>query len=89
MDILVTPSGHQKAFVKHVCSLPLCSPFSLRKKCRRPYKTTTSRSSSGDRPVSNLRFADDIDLMGGTSSELHDLANILCEKAVAYVISLM
>ena len=40
--------------------------------------------SIGGRPISNLRFADDIDLMGGTSSELHDLTNRLYEGAGAY-----
>ncbi|KAH3812504.1 hypothetical protein DPMN_140939 [Dreissena polymorpha] len=31
----------------------------------------------GCRPISNLRFAEDIDLMGGTSSKLKDLTNKL------------
>ena len=36
------------------------------------------------RPVWNLRFADDIDLMGGSSSELHDITNRLVDGATAY-----
>jgi exonuclease III len=40
--------------------------------------------SIGGRPISNLRFADDIDLMGGSNSELQDLTNRLSERAGAY-----
>ena len=35
-------------------------------------------------PICNLRFADDIDLMGGTYGELQDLTNRLVDRAVAY-----
>ncbi|KAH3719766.1 hypothetical protein DPMN_062638 [Dreissena polymorpha] len=37
--------------------------------------------SIGDIPVSNLKFTNGIGLMGGTSSELKNLNNILYEKA--------
>ena len=40
--------------------------------------------SIGGRPISNFRFADDIDLIGGASSELQDLTNRLYERARAY-----
>ena len=32
------------------------------------------------RPICNLRFADDIDLMGGSSGELQDLTYILVDR---------
>ena len=44
----------------------------------------TTSISIGGRPVCNLRFADDIDLMGGTNNELQDLTNKLSNKANAY-----
>ena len=34
--------------------------------------------------ICNLRFADDIDLMGGSSGELQDLTNRLVDRAMAY-----
>ncbi|KAH3721044.1 hypothetical protein DPMN_063959 [Dreissena polymorpha] len=37
-------------------------------------------TSIGGRPISIMTFADDIDLMGGTGSELPDLTNRLYEK---------
>ena len=40
--------------------------------------------SIGGRPTYNLRFADDIDLMGGSSGELQDLTNRLVDRAKAY-----
>ena len=40
--------------------------------------------SIGGRPVCNLRFADDIDLMGGSNTELQDLTNRLVTRASAY-----
>ena len=40
--------------------------------------------SIGGRPLCNLRFADDIDLMGGTNGELQDLTNKLVDRAGAY-----
>ena len=36
------------------------------------------------RPICNLRFADDIDLMGGSNGELQDLTNRLADRAMAY-----
>ena len=35
-------------------------------------------------PICNLRFADDIDLMGGSNGELQDLTNRLADRAAAY-----
>ena len=40
--------------------------------------------SIGGRPVRNRRFAEDIALVGGSSSELQDLTNILVDRAMAY-----
>ena len=39
--------------------------------------------SIGGRPVCNRRFADDIDLMGGSNGELQDLTNRLVDRATA------
>ena len=36
------------------------------------------------RPICNLRFADDIDLMGGSNGELQVLTNTLVDRATAY-----
>jgi len=44
----------------------------------------TTSISIGGRPVCNLRFADDIDLMGGSNNELQDLTNKLANRACAY-----
>ena len=40
--------------------------------------------SIGRRPICNLQFADNIDLMGGSSGELQDLTNRLVDRAKAY-----
>ena len=40
--------------------------------------------SIGGRPICNLRFADDIDLMGGSICKLQDFTNRLLDKATAY-----
>ena len=40
--------------------------------------------SIGGRPLCNLRFADDIDLMGGSNAELQDLTDKLVNRAGAY-----
>jgi hypothetical protein len=40
--------------------------------------------SIGGKTISNLRFADDIDLMGGSNKELQDLTNRLEDRAGAY-----
>ena len=40
--------------------------------------------SIGGRPLCNLRFADDIDLMGGSMRELQDLTDKLTNRANAY-----
>ena len=43
--------------------------------------------SVGGRPICNLSFADDINLMEGSENELQDLATRLVEKARAYVMT--
>ena len=43
-----------------------------------------STISIGGRSLCNLRFADDIDLMGGSKQELQNLTNRLSERANAY-----
>ena len=40
----------------------------------------------GGRPTCNLRFADDIDLMGGSNGELQGLTNRFVDRARAYAI---
>ena len=40
--------------------------------------------SNGARSICSLRFADDIDLMGGSNGELQDLTNRLADRATAY-----
>ena len=40
--------------------------------------------STGGRPICNLRFADDIDLVDGSNSELQNLTNRLVDRATAY-----
>ena len=47
----------------------------------------TTTISIGGRPVCNLRFADDIDLMAGSNNELQDLTKKLSEKAYGMDIS--
>ena len=39
--------------------------------------------SIGVRPIRNLRFADDINLMGGSNGEIQDLTNRLVDRATA------
>ena len=40
--------------------------------------------SIGSRPICNLKFADDIDLIGGSYGEVQDLTNRLVDRATAY-----
>ena len=40
--------------------------------------------STGGRLICKVRFADDIDLMGGSNDELQDLANRLVDRSTAY-----
>ena len=40
--------------------------------------------SIGGRPICNLQFADDIDVMGGSNGEFQDLTNRLVDRATAY-----
>ena len=39
--------------------------------------------SIGGRPICNLRFADDIDLQGGSNGQFEDLINRLVDRAMA------
>ena len=41
-------------------------------------------NSIGGRHICNPRFADDIDLKGGSNAELQDLINTLVDRAMAY-----
>ena len=43
-----------------------------------------STISIGGRPINNLRFADDIDLLAGSNDELQELTNRLVDKANAF-----
>ena len=47
-----------------------------------PYHQTSI--SIGGRPICNLRFSDNINLMGGSHGELQDLTNRLVDRATAY-----
>ena len=38
----------------------------------------------GGKPLCNVRFADDIDLMGSSNGELQGLTNRLVDRATAY-----
>ena len=40
--------------------------------------------SIGERPISNLKFAKDINLVGSSIGELQDLINRLVDRAMAY-----
>ena len=40
--------------------------------------------SIGGRPMSNLRFADNIDLMSGSHGQLQNLTNRLVDRAISY-----
>ena len=40
--------------------------------------------SIGGRPLCNLRFADDIDLLAGSNKELQDLTDTLADRAGSY-----
>ena len=44
----------------------------------------TPSISIGGRPVWNLKFADDIDLIAGTNKEHHDMTNQLSKGASRY-----
>ena len=49
-----------------------------------PQNHQTTISING-RPLCNLRFADDIDLMGGSEDELQHLTDSLAERSSAYI----
>ena len=41
------------------------------------------------RPICNLQFANNIDLMGGSSDEFQDLTNRLIDRTTAYGVELV
>ena len=45
--------------------------------------------SIGGRPICNLQFANNIDLMGGSSDEFQDLTNRLIDRTTAYGVELV
>ena len=42
-------------------------------------------TSIGGRPICNLKFTNNIDLMGGSKGELQDLTNRLTDRATVYL----
>ena len=56
-------------------------PGKIMQKTLHDYHTSLS---IGRRSICSLRFADDIDLMGGSNDELQDLTNRLVDRATAY-----
>ena len=48
------------------------------------HNTNHKSISIGGRPVCSILFADDIDLMGGSSGKLQDLTNRLVDRVTAY-----
>ena len=55
-----------------------------RTSCRRPSTTSTPQFPSRRRPLCNLCFADDIDLLGGSEAELQDFTTTLERTAGAH-----
>ena len=63
----------------------LLSPILFSLFVEKSMQETLHRSISiGGRPLCNLRFAVNIDLMGGSNDELQDLTNRLVDRASAY-----
>ena len=62
--------------------LPLMHSVQLVPREETPHDHYTS-ISTGERPICNLRFADDIDLMGSSNGKLQDLINRLVDRATA------
>ena len=65
-------------------SLALTPPFFSRFLARQPRHCHHTSVSIGGRPIWNLRFADDIDLMGGSIGEIQDLTNRPVNRVTAY-----
>ena len=71
--------------VRQGCLLsPVLFNLFLEKIMRETLHNFHSTISIGGRTISNLRFADDIDLMGGNNTELQELTNRLTSRAGAY-----
>ena len=71
--------------VRQGCLLsPVLFNLFLKKIMRETLHNFHSIISIGGRTISNLRFADDIDLMGGSNTELQELTNRLTSRAGAY-----
>ena len=71
--------------VRQGCLLsPVLFNLFLEKIMRETLRNFHSTISIGGRTISNLRFADDIDLMGGSNTELQELTKRLTSRAGAY-----
>ena len=66
--------------VRDAYSHPFCSTCSESRSCKKHSITHPSPLVN----ICNLRFADDIDLMGGSSGELQDLTNRLVNRSTIY-----
>ena len=76
-DFFCTTIGVRQGFL---LSAVLCNLFVERIMQITPHDHVPTISIGG-RPVCNIRFADDIDLMGGNNGELQDLTNKLVTSA--------
>ena len=71
--------------VRQGCLLsPILFNLFLRKIIQETLHDHYTSLSIGGRPICNLRFADDIDLVDGSNSELQNLTNRLVDRATAY-----
>ena len=71
--------------VHHECLLsPILFDLFLEKITQEALHDHHTSISNGARSICSLRFADDIDLMGGSNGELQDLTNRLADRATAY-----
>ena len=58
---------------------PVLFNICLKKIMKKSLRNHHAYINIGGRPISNVRFADEIDLIGGTSSKLEDLTNRPCK----------
>ena len=71
--------------VRQGCLLsPILFNFFLEKIMQEILHDHHTSVSIGGRSICNLRFADDIDLMGGSNAKFQDLTNRLVDRATAY-----
>ena len=71
--------------VRQGCLLsPILFNLFLRKIIQETLHDHYTSLSIGGRPICNLRLADDMDLIGGSSGELQDLTNRLVVRETAY-----